>query len=136
MQTETLTYEADGLQMVSHVYYDEQGDVRRPGILVFPEAFGLGDHAKSRAERLAGLGYVALACDLHGDGRIVHDLDVALELVGPLRAEPARARTRATAALQALQGRPEVDATKIAAIGYCYGGGIAFGVGARGAGAG
>ena len=61
MQTETLTYEADGLQMISHVYYDEQGNDRRPGVLVFPEAFGLGDHAKSRAERLAGLGYVALA---------------------------------------------------------------------------
>jgi dienelactone hydrolase len=126
MQMETLTYEADGLQMVSHVYYDEQGDVGRPGILVFPEAFGLGDHAKSRAERLAGLGYVALACDLHGDGRIVHDLNEALELVGPLRAEPARARTRAGEALAALQGRREVDPTKIAAIGYCYGGTMAL----------
>jgi dienelactone hydrolase len=126
MQTETLTYEADGLQMVSHVYYDEQGDVRRPGILVFPEAFGLGDHAKSRAERLAGLGYVALACDLHGDGRIVHDLNEALELVGPLRAEPPRARARAARAHAALQGRREVDPTKIAAIGYCYGGTMAL----------
>ena len=71
MQTQTLTYEADGLQMVSHLYYEEQSDGRQPGVLVFPEAFGLGDHANSRAERLAGLGYVALACDLHGDGRMV-----------------------------------------------------------------
>jgi dienelactone hydrolase len=95
-------------------------------VLVFPEAFGLGDHAKSRAERLAGLGYVAMACDLHGDGRLVHDLTEALGLVGPLRAEPARARTRAASALQALQGRPEVDPTKIAAIGYCFGGTMAL----------
>jgi dienelactone hydrolase len=126
MQTQTLTYEADGLHMVSHLYCEEQRDGRQPGMLVFPEAFGLGDHAKSRAERLAGLGYVSLACDLHGDGRIVHDLNAALELVGPLRAEPARARARATGALQALQGRPEIDATKIAAIGYCYGGSMAL----------
>jgi dienelactone hydrolase len=126
MQTETLTYEADGLQMVSHLYYDKQTDGRRPGVLVFPEAFGLGGHAKSRAERLASLGYVALACDLHGDGRVVHDLNEALGLVGPLRAEPARARTRAGKALATLQGRREVDPTKIAAIGYCYGGAMAL----------
>jgi dienelactone hydrolase len=117
MHTETLTYEADGLQMVSHIYSNGQRDSRRPGVLVFPEAFGLGDHAKSRAERLAGLGYVAMACDLHGGGRIVHDLNEALGLVGPLRTEPARARARAASALNALQGRTEVDPTRIAAIG-------------------
>ena len=126
MHTQTLTYEADGLQMASHIYYDERRDGRRPGVLVFPEAFGLGNHAKSRAERLAGLGYIALACDLHGEGRIVHDLDEALGLVGPLRAEPARARARAAGALNVLQARPEVDASKIAAIGYCYGGTLAL----------
>src|SRR3712207_4094582 len=96
MQTETLAYEADGLHMVSHLYYDEQADGRRPGVLVFPEAFGLGAHAKSRAERLAGLGYVALACDLHGDGRVVHDLNEALGLVGPLRPSPAGPATPPT----------------------------------------
>jgi dienelactone hydrolase len=48
-------------------------------VLVFPEAFGLGEHAMSRAERLAGLGYVALACDLRGDGRVSGELNVARE---------------------------------------------------------
>jgi len=52
MNTETLTYEADGLHMISHLFYDESGAEPRPGVLVFPEAFGLGEHAKSRAERL------------------------------------------------------------------------------------
>ena len=126
MHTEALTYEVDGLRMVSHIYYDDRRDGRRPGVLVFPEAFGLGDHAKSRAERLAALGYVALACDLHGNGRFVHNLDEALGLVRPLRAEPARARVRAASALNALQGRAEVDPAKIAAIGHCYGGSMAL----------
>ena len=126
MHPETITYEADGLRMVSHLYDTGQEGSPRPGILVFPEAFGLGDHAKSRAQRLAGLGYVAMACDLHGDGRLVHDLPEALGLVGPLRAEPTWARARARGALEALQGRPEVDPTKIAAIGYCFGGTMAL----------
>jgi dienelactone hydrolase len=63
LNTETLTYEADGLRMISYLYYDEGLSGPRSGVLVFPEAFGLGDHAKSRAERLAELSYVALACD-------------------------------------------------------------------------
>jgi dienelactone hydrolase len=126
VRSETLTYEADGLPMVSHLYYDAQADGRRAGVLVFPEAFGLGDHAKGRAERLASLGYLALACDLHGEGRTVDTLDEALELVGPLRAEPAHARARARGGLAALEGRPEVDPNKIAAIGFCYGGTMAL----------
>jgi dienelactone hydrolase len=126
MNTETLTYEADGLRMISHLYYDEGGAGPRPGVLVFPEAFGLGQHAKSRAERLAGLGYVALACDLHGEGCVLSDLKETMALIEPLRADPFRTRARASAALDALRGRAEVDASRIAAIGFCFGGTMAL----------
>jgi dienelactone hydrolase len=126
MNTETLTYEADGLRMISHLYYDEGGGGPRPGVLVFPDAFGLGDHAKSRAERLAGLGYVALACDLHGEGRVLSDLGETMSLIEPLRAAPFRTRSRASAALDALRGRAEVDSSRIAAIGFCFGGTMAL----------
>jgi dienelactone hydrolase len=125
MQRKTLTYEADGLRMVSHLYHDG-GGARRPGMLVFPEAFGLGDHAKSRAERLAGLGYVALACDLHGEGRVVSEIDEAIGLIGPLRSDPSRTRARAAGGLRALQARAEVDPARIAAIGFCFGGTMAL----------
>lgn len=125
MNTETLTYEADGLHMVSRLYYDGRGEAR-PGVLVFPEAFGLGEHAKSRAERLAGLGYVALACDLHGEGRVFSDLGEVMPLIEALRADPLRTRARASAALDALKGRAEVDASKVAAIGFCFGGTMAL----------
>ena len=71
---------------------------------------------------LAEQGYVALACDLHGDGRIVDDLQEAVGLLQPLLAAPARTRARASEALKALTGRSEVDATRVASIGYCFGG--------------
>jgi dienelactone hydrolase len=121
MNHETLTYQADGLTMRSQLFF-EPGSGRRAGVLVFPEAFGLGEHAISRAKRLAEQGYVALACDLHGDGRIVDDLQEAVGLLQPLLAEPARTRARASGALKALTGRSEVDATRVASIGYCFGG--------------
>ncbi len=121
MHHETLTYQADGLTMKSQLFF-EPASGRRAGVLVFPEAFGLGEHAISRAERLAKLGYVALACDLHGDGRIVDDLQEAVGLLQPLLADPARTRARAAGGLQALTARSEVDASKVASIGFCFGG--------------
>ena len=127
MATEILTYEADGLSMKSYLY---TGDGAPPGarraILVFPEAFGLSAHAKSRAEKLAAMGYVALACDLHGDERLHEGLDQIMPIITELRANPLRIRARAEAALAVLAARPEVDATRIAAIGYCFGGTMAL----------
>ncbi|WP_419730967.1 dienelactone hydrolase family protein [Lichenicola sp.] len=121
MPTETLTYQADGLTMHSQLFF-EPADGPRPGVLVFPEAFGLSEHAIGRAKRLAEMGYVALACDLHGDGCLVDDLQEALGLLKPLYADPSKTRARAAGGLQALVQRAEVDPAKVAAIGFCFGG--------------
>ena len=123
---ETLTYEADGLTMRSTLFVPSGGGGKSPGVLVFPEAFGLSEHAIGRAERLAGMGYVALACDLHGDAHLEDDLDRAIGLLKPLFAEPSKTRARARGGLEALLGRPEVDPAKIAAIGFCFGGTMAL----------
>lgn len=125
MHHETLTYTADGLTMQSQLFF-EPGSGRRAGVLVFPEAFGLGDHAISRAQRLASLGYVALACDLHGEGAVIDELPAAIALLQPLYAEPARTRARARGGLDVLTARAEVDADRIAAIGFCFGGTMAL----------
>ena len=125
MTQETLTYTADGLTMKSQLF-SEPGQAKRPGVLVFPEAFGLGEHAISRAQRLASMGYVALASDLHGEAHIEDDLPKALGLLKPMMDDPSKTRARATAAMQALIARPEVDSTRIAAIGFCFGGTMAL----------
>ena len=66
MHQDTLTYEADGITMRNQLRF-ESASGPRAGVLVFPEAFGLDQHAIVRAEGVAALGYVALACDLHGE---------------------------------------------------------------------
>ena len=91
MRAETLTYPSDGLTMSSELLF-EPGAAKQSGVLVFPEAFGLGEHALSSARRLAELGYVTLACDLHGGRRLISDLNQARGAVGALREEPARIR--------------------------------------------
>lgn len=125
MQHETLTYEADGLTMKSELFFEPAAGPRA-GVLVFPEAFGLGEHAISRAERLAALGYVALACDLHGNGRLIDDLQEAIGALQPLFAEPSKTRARASGALKALTARSEVDRNRVGAIGFCFGGTMAL----------
>jgi dienelactone hydrolase len=98
------------------------GEGRRAGVLVFPEAYGLNAHALAKAEQLASMGYVALAGDLHGEGRVIEDLGTAVGMLGPLHADPSKTRARAGGAMRALMNRAEVDPARVAAIGYCFGG--------------
>jgi len=130
MHHETLSYQADGLTMRSQLFFEpksgEEGAGKRAGVLVFPEAFGISEHAVSRAERLAGMGYVALACDLHGDGKLIDELQPAIAALEPLFADPSRTRARARGGLEALTARSEVDAARVAAIGFCFGGTMAL----------
>ena len=93
----------------------------RPGIVLFPEAFGIDEHVKERARRLAALGYVALAADPYGDGAR-RDLPHAIELMTAVRSDLTRWRGRAQAALDALTAQSGVDRGKLAAIGFCFGG--------------
>ncbi|MEI9983971.1 MAG: dienelactone hydrolase family protein [Aliidongia sp.] len=127
MKTESIHYQADGLDMIGHLAWDETATAPRPAVLVFPEAFGLGDHAKGRAERIAReLGYVALGCDLHGGQEVVTGLDKVMPLLQPLRTEAAKVRARTRNAFDALAARPEVDPSRIAALGFCFGGTMSY----------
>jgi dienelactone hydrolase len=125
MNAQTLQYQADGLSLEGQ-YFVEPGSKARPGVLVFPEVYGVGPHAIERARRLAGMGYAALVCDVHGEGRLVPDLQDAMALIQPLYDRPERIRARAAAALYALCARPEVNASRIAGIGFCFGGTMAL----------
>lgn len=121
LQRETLVYQADGLTMKSELFF-ERGVSARAGVLVYPEAYGLNEHALNRAERLASLGYVALACDLHGQALVVEGLGISIGMLDPLFADPSKIRARAMGGLRALAARPEMDDSRIGAIGFCFGG--------------
>jgi dienelactone hydrolase len=94
----------------------------RPGVLVVHEAFGLGEHAIANAERLAGLGYAALAMDLWGSRAQITEMPKVMDAIGAMIADRATWMGRVGAALDTLADQPEVDAAKLAAIGYCFGG--------------
>ena len=129
MKRETIAYEAD-VPLLGTLFVPDASEPV-PGVIVFPDIFGYGDHVLERAERIAGLGYAALAADLHGEQQAL-DVEPAMAELGRFCAEPDRPRRRGDAALKALADHTAVDAGRIAAIGFCYGGTLALEM-ARGA---
>ena len=124
MQTHDIDYRSEAVNLRGYLAFDEKPARRRPGVLVFHEGLGLGDFVMARARRLAELGYVALAADMFGDRRQARNLQEVADLVGGLRSEPETLRARGRAALATLAALPQVDANRIAAIGFCFGGSV------------
>ena len=121
VEVRDVAYAVDGVQMVGHLAVPD-GDAVRPGVLVCHEGPGLDDHAKGRAERLAAeLGVVAFALDYHGGGTALPREQIMERLV-PLMGDPPRIRRLGHAGLEVLLAEPGVDRSKVAAIGYCFGG--------------
>src|ERR1700710_1050628 len=124
MHMNDIGYRDHAVNCRGFVAYDDTVSGKRPGVLVFHEGRGLGEHIIERARRVAKLGYVALAADMFGDRRQARDLEDMRGLVGDLRNEPMRLRARARAALATLASLPEVDTRRLCAIGFCFGGSV------------
>jgi dienelactone hydrolase len=120
LRTETVTYRQGDTTYTGYFAYDDAKSGKRPGVLVIHEWWGLTDYPKHRAEQLAELGYAAYAPDLFG--KVATTPDEARQLAGQFYGDRTLLRERLNAALQTLAKRPEVDANKLAAIGYCFGG--------------
>jgi dienelactone hydrolase len=116
---ETIDYASEG-RPLSGLLFRPAGALPRPGILVLHGGVGRGEHEEERARRLADLGYVAFAPDLFGE--VFTSRARGVEVIGALVAQPALLRDRVGAALAALRALPGVDASRTAAIGFCFGG--------------
>jgi dienelactone hydrolase len=133
MRIEDIAYQADGVRMIGQFAVDDGRSSKQPGILVCHEGPGLTEHTKKIAARLAGLGYAAFAMDYHGDGKPLANPADTMARLGPWRTDPTGIRVRALAALEVLKSQKEVDSSRLAAIGYCFGGTTALEVGRSGA---
>jgi dienelactone hydrolase len=121
--TKTVSYEQNGTKLAGYLAYDDEvtGKRKEPGVVVFPEWWGLDDYIKGRANQLAKMGYVAFAADMYGDGQTTTQPAKAEELASQLYGKPLMAE-RAQAALDQLLKTGLVDQSKVAAIGFCFGG--------------
>jgi dienelactone hydrolase len=122
--TKTIEY-ADGPTVLEgYLAYDDSLKPPRPGVLIVHEWTGLGSYVKGRAEQLAKLGYIAFAVDIYGKGIRPQNTEEAAAQAGIYRQDRSLMRRRITAGLDWLRQNSLVDPNRIAAIGYCFGGGV------------
>ncbi|MBW2430374.1 MAG: dienelactone hydrolase family protein [Desulfobacterales bacterium] len=119
--SQNVEYKHEDIVLEGYLAYDDTAKGKRPGVLVVHEWWGLNDYVRMRVDKLAKLGYVAFALDMYGKGIWTDQASKAQELSGHLRGKPIM-RQRARAGLEILRKNERVDPTKIAAIGYCFGG--------------
>lgn len=122
IKEEAVDYSAGGTNMKGYVYYDENKQAARPVVLVVPEWWGLNDYPRMRARKLAELGYLAMAVDMYGEGKVAETPDDAQKTAMPFYQNPAMSKERLDAAWAKAKSFAQADSTQAAAIGYCFGG--------------
>ncbi len=126
VKTKAIPYEYGGVTFKGHLAWDDAARGKRPGVLVVHEWWGLDGYAKKRAEQLAGLGYVAFACDMYGGGKFTEHPQEAGQFAGEVRKNVKVWQGRAQSSLHTLRDQEQVDSGRLAAIGYCFGGSTAL----------
>jgi dienelactone hydrolase len=122
---EEVSYESsDGATLKGYIAYDDAIKGKRPGVLVVPEWWGNNEYSRKRARMLAELGYTALAVDMYGEGWTADNPKDAAELASGISTNMQLEKERFEAAMTFLRNQETVNPDKIAAFGYCFGGGV------------
>ncbi len=125
MQQRPVEWQHGGATYSGVLVYDDDGDARRPGVVMVPNWRGVNASAVAKAEQIAGDDYVVLVADVYGKQVRPKDNDEAAVASKPLRENRAELRARAQAALEALKaqaGKAPLDVAHIGAVGFCFGG--------------
>ena len=122
LKEENVSYKLDTVSMNGFIVYDENIAGKRPVVFVVPEWWGLNEYTKRRARELAALGYMAMTVDMYGNGQQADNPELAGKLAGPFYQNPVMAKARFDAAVNTLKTYAQADTTKMAGIGYCFGG--------------
>lgn len=117
---------ADGTNLNGYVAYNASIKGKRPVIVVIPEWWGCGAYVRKRADMLAALGYIAIAADFYGEGKLANGPKEAGEMAGPFYGNPQLAKQRIEAAVNKVKEFPQADVAKMACIGYCFGGSMSL----------
>lgn len=126
VKTRAVEYRDGDVVLEGWLAWDDAATGPRPGVLVVHEWWGHNDYARKRAEQVAAEGYVAFALDMYGKGVLATTAEEAGKLAMPLYKDRAGMRRRAKAGLDVLAKAPGVDATRLASIGYCFGGSVSL----------
>lgn len=133
IKTEVVSYTSNGHQSRGYVAYDENRHGKLPVVVIIPEWWGLVDYAKSRARQIAELGYFAIAADLFGDGKTAENPQEATAFTRPYNLNPALTLPAVNDAISKAASFSQADTSRVAAIGYCFGGYVVLNAARQGA---
>ncbi|MBN4080557.1 dienelactone hydrolase family protein [Beggiatoa alba] len=119
-----IPYSYNGVTMTGYYAYDDAIQGKRPGVLVAHEWWGHNEYARQRVRMLAELGYSAFALDMYGEGKVADHPENAKSFMMEVVNNMEVARQRYKKALKVLKAQANTDGERIAAIGYCFGGGV------------
>ncbi len=106
------------------IYGNDSINNQGTGVIVIHEWWGFNDYARSRAKMLAELGYTSIAVDMYGTGKVADHPDNAMAFMEEAMKDPEKINARFEAAMALLKAESGVDASRIYAMGYCFGGGV------------
>ena len=121
MRTEEIHYKVNDNNMLGFVAYPDSNS-NSPLVLIVHTWVGKDSFVHDRARDLATLGYTAMAVDMYGEGRVGVDASENEALMTPLISNRDDLKERILGALETGRSIEGVDSTKVAAIGYCFGG--------------
>jgi dienelactone hydrolase len=122
VQDKTIEYQDGDTALRGHLYWDDRFEGKRPGVLVVHEWWGLNSYARMRARMLAESGYVAFAPDMYGDDKVTEHANEAKAWMEQITSNLDAWQQRAKLGLEQLKEQDQVDPSRLAAIGYCFGG--------------
>lgn len=134
IKTEWIEYRQGDVKLKAYVAYDDSIVGKRPGVLVIHDRSGMGADTKKNVEMFARFGYVGFAADIYGYGQGILPKDIPEMGVQTAiyNKDHALMKARAQAGYDALAKHPLVDASRIAQVGYCFGGTVAVEFGSTG----
>ena len=128
-----VTYKDGETTMKGFVVYDDARKGKHPGIILVHEWWGITKHMHNEARRLARQGYTAFIADMYGDAKTADNPKDAGALSGSVMKNPQTMESRFNAAREELAKHKTVDASRIGAVGYCFGGAVVINMARAGA---
>lgn len=133
VKEEAVTYQDDTTVMKGYIVYDDAHSGKRPGIILVHEWWGITKHVRDEARNFASQGYTVFVADMYGDSKTADNPKDAGALAGSVRKNPSAMQSRFDAARAHLAKHASVDATRLAAAGYCFGGSVVLDMARSGA---
>lgn len=122
--SKTVSYEVNKVPLAGVLLYDDAAKTPRPGVVVVPNWMGVTPANLDQAKLIAGTKYVVFVADMYGKGKAPKSQDEAGKASSAVKGDPALMRARIAAAVETLKAQkvPQLDAKKLGAVGFCFGG--------------